>query len=110
MASEVFGASGSGLGLLGLAVLALVLRADEHAVHEDVIALVEGVSDGLAEAVERHDTVPLGSRLPLVVPIFPGLLCRDGQHSEVRAVAADLPFLRVLSEEADELDVIDYVE
>lgn len=41
-----------GLGLLGLAILTLVLRANEQAVHEDVIALVESLRDGLAEAVE----------------------------------------------------------
>jgi hypothetical protein len=54
-----------GLGLLGLAILALVFRADELSVHEDVIALVERVGDGLAEAVEGHDAVPLGFFLNL---------------------------------------------
>jgi hypothetical protein len=94
------------LGLLGFPVLPLVLGADEQAVHEDVIALVEGVSDGLAEAVESHDAVPLGFRLPLFVRVFPRLLGGDGQDGEVRTVAADLPFLRIFSEEADELNVI----
>ena len=79
-------------------------------VNEDMIALVERVGDGLAEAVEGHDAVPLGFGLPLVVRVLPRLLCGDGQHSEIRAVAADLPLLRVFPEEADELDVIDYVE
>ena len=79
-------------------------------VHEDMVALVERFGDGLAEAVEGHDAVPLGFGLPLVVRVLPRLLCGDGQHSEIRAVAADLPLLRVFPEEADELDVIDYVE
>src|SRR5581483_944785 len=35
------------------------------------------------------------------------LLGSDGQHGEIRAVAADLPLLRVLAEEADELNVIE---
>ena len=89
--------------LLGLAVLALVLRADELSVNEDMVALVERVRDGLAEAVERDDAVPLGFGLPLVVRVLPRLLRRDGQHGEIRAVAADLPLLRVFPEEADEL-------
>jgi hypothetical protein len=99
-----------GLGFLGLAVLAVVLRADEHAVHEDVIALMERAGQRLAEAVEGHDAVPLGARLPLVVRVFPRLLRRDGEDGEAGAVTADLPLLRILSQEADELDVIDYVE
>src|SRR6266404_3852276 len=72
-----------------------------------MIALVEHVGDGLAEAVECHDAVPLCFRLPLVVRALPRLLCGDGQHGEIRAVAADLPLLRVFPEEADELDVIE---
>jgi len=98
------------LRFLGLAVLALVLRADELSVNEDMVALVECVRDGLAEAVERDDAVPLGFGLPLVVRVLPRLLRGDGQHGEIRAVAADLSPFRVLAEEADELDVIDYVE
>ena len=98
------------LGLLGLAVLALILRANEHPVDEDVVALVKRIGDGLAEAVERDDAVPLGFRLPLVVRVLPRLLRGDRQHGEIHAVAADLPLFRVLAEEADELDVIDYVE
>jgi hypothetical protein len=54
--------------------------------------------------------VPLGSGLPLVVRVLPRLLRGNRQHGEISAVAADLPLLRVFSEEADELDVIDYVE
>ena len=96
-----------GLGLLGLAVLVLVFRTNEQAVHEDMVALVERVGDGLAEAVECHDAVPLGFGLPLVVRVLPRLLRGDGQHGEIRAVAADLPLLRVFPEEADELDVIE---
>src|SRR5579862_363347 len=72
-----------------------------------MVALVERVGDGLAEAVESHDAVPLGFGLPLVVRVFPRLLGGDGQHGEIRAVAADLAFLRVFPEEADELDVIE---
>jgi len=64
------------------------------------------VRDGLAEAVESHDAVPLGFGLPLFVRVFPRLLGRDGQDGEVRSVAADLPFLRIFSEETDELTVI----
>jgi hypothetical protein len=94
-----------GLGLLGLAVL--VFRADKLSVNQDMVALVERVRNGLAEAIERHDAVPLGSCLPLVVRVLPRLLRGDGQHGEIRAVAADLPFLRIFSEKADELDVID---
>src|SRR5260370_31386026 len=86
-----------GLGLLGLAVLPLVFRADEEAVHEDVVALVERVGDGLAEAVEGHDAVPLGFGLPLVVLVLPRLLRGDGQGGEVLAVAADLPLLWVFT-------------
>jgi hypothetical protein len=52
-----------GFGILGLAVLVLVFRADENAVHEDVVALVEQFGDGLAEAVKAHDAVPLGFEL-----------------------------------------------
>jgi hypothetical protein len=96
-----------GLGLLVLAILALVFRADELSVNQDMVALVERVGNGLAEAVKRHDAVPLGSGLPLVVRVLPRLLRGDGQHGEIRAVAADLPLLRVFPEEADELDVID---
>jgi hypothetical protein len=99
-----------GLGLLGLAVLVLVFRADELSVNQDMVALVERVRDRFAETVERHDAVPLGSGLPVVVRVLPRLLRGDGQHGEIRAVAADLPLLRVFPEEADELDVIDYVE
>jgi hypothetical protein len=99
-----------GLGLLRLAVLVLVFRADELSVNQDMVALVERVRDGLAEAIKRHDAVPLGSGLPLFVRVLPRLLRGDGQHGEIRAVAADLPLLRVFAEEADELDVIDYVE
>ncbi len=95
-----------GLGLLGLAVLVLVLRANELAVNEDVVALVKRIGDGLAKAVESHDAVPLGFGLPLVVRVLPGLLCGDGKHGEVGAIAADLPLLRVFPEEADKLDVI----
>src|ERR1700731_3739593 len=95
-----------GLGFLGLAVLALVLRADKLSVNKDVIALVQRVRDGLTEAVECDDAVPLGFGLPLVVRILPRLLRRDGQHGEVRAVAADLPLLGIFPEEADELDLI----
>jgi hypothetical protein len=40
------------LGLLRLAVLAFVLRAYELSVNEDMVILVEGVRDGLAEALE----------------------------------------------------------
>ena len=79
-------------------------------VNEDMVALVERVRDGFAEAVERHDAVPLGFGLPLVVRVLPRLLRGDGQHGEIRAVAADLALLGVFPEEADELDVIDYVE
>ena len=96
-----------GLGLLGLAVVVLVFRTNEQAVHEYMVALMERVGDGLTEAVERHDAVPLGFRLPLVVRVLPRLLGGDGQHGEIRAVAADLPLLRVFPEEADELDVIE---
>ena|SRR5215510_10451326 len=37
--------------LLGLAVLAFVLRADELSVNQDMVAFVERLHDGLAEAV-----------------------------------------------------------
>src|SRR5260370_34210758 len=60
-----------GLRFLGLAVLALVHRTDELSVHEDVVALVERVGDGLAEAVEGHDAVAVGFGLPLVVRVVP---------------------------------------
>ena len=96
-----------GLSLLGLAVLALVLGADKLSVNKDMVAFVQRVRDGLAEAVEDDDAVPLSSGLPLVVRVLPRLLRGDGQHGEIRAVAADLPLLRVLAEEADELDVIE---
>src|SRR5579863_10743530 len=72
-----------------------------------MVALVERVCDGFAETVERHDAVPLGSGLPLVVRVLPRLLGGDGQHGEIRAVAADLPLLRVFPEEADKLNVIE---
>src|SRR5262249_43034379 len=48
-----------GLGFLRLAVPALLLRADELSVNEDMIALPGRVRDGVAEAVEGHDPVPL---------------------------------------------------
>jgi hypothetical protein len=99
-----------GLGLFGLAVLSLVFRADELSINQDMVALVERVRDRFAETVERHDAVPLGSGLPLFVRVLPRLLRGDGQHSEIRAVAADLPLLRIFSEEADELDVIEIHE
>ena len=54
--------------------------------------------------------MPLGFGLPLVVRVFPRLLGGDGEDGEARPVAADLSLFRVLSEEADELNVIDYVE
>lgn len=41
------------LRFLGFAILALVLRAHELSVNQDMVALVEPVRDGLAEAVER---------------------------------------------------------
>jgi hypothetical protein len=52
-------------------------------VNEDMVALVERVRDGFAEAVEGHDAVPLGFRLPLVVRVLPRLLRGDGQYGEV---------------------------
>ena len=55
-------------------------------------------------------TVTLGFGLPLFVRVFPRLLGGNGQDGEVRTVAADLPFFRIFSEKADELNVIDYVE
>jgi hypothetical protein len=42
-----------------------------------------------------------------IVRVLSRLLCGDGQDGETRAVAADLPFLRVFPQEADQLDVID---
>jgi hypothetical protein len=72
-----------------------------------VTALVERVGDGLAEAVEGHDAVPLGFGLPLVVRVLPRLLRGDGQNDEIRSVAADLALLGIFPEEADELDVIE---
>src|SRR5215831_8511407 len=42
------------LRFLGLAVLALVLRANELSVNQDMVALLERIRDGLAEAVEGH--------------------------------------------------------
>src|SRR3984885_1443660 len=95
-----------GLGFFGLPVLPLVLRADEQSVHKDVVAFVKRFCEGLAEAVESHDAVPLGFGLPLFVRVLPRLLGGNGQNSEVRSVAADLPFLRIFTEEADELHVI----
>ena len=59
------------LRFLRLSVLALVLRADELSVNKDMVALPERVRDGLAEAVERDDAVPLGFRLPLFVRVLP---------------------------------------
>jgi len=40
-----------GLSFLGLAVLALVLGADELSVNQDMVALVDRVRDGLTEAI-----------------------------------------------------------
>jgi hypothetical protein len=48
------------LGFLGAGVLAFVFRTDELSVHEDMVALVERCSDGLAEAVEGQGAVPFG--------------------------------------------------
>jgi hypothetical protein len=95
------------LSLLGFTILAFVLGTDELSVNEDMVALAQRIRDGITEAVERHDAVPFGFRLPLVVRVLPGLLRSDRQHSEAGAVAADLPLLRVLAEEADELNVIE---
>src|SRR5579859_313754 len=75
-----------GFRFLGLAVLALVLRADELSINKDMVTLLERVRDGLAEAVEGHDAVPLGFRLPLLIRILPRLLCGDGQHRKIGAV------------------------
>jgi hypothetical protein len=40
-------------------------------VNKDMVALVKGVRDGLAEPVEGHDAVPLGFGLPLVARVLP---------------------------------------
>ena len=53
------------LRFLGLAVLARVVPTDELSVNEDMIAFVQRIGDGLANAVEGHDSVPLGFGLPL---------------------------------------------
>src|SRR5271157_5583897 len=90
-----------GLGLLALAVLALVLRTDEHAIDKNVVALVESVGDRRAETVERDYAVPLGFRLPLVVRVLPRLLRGDREDREGVSVAAHLPLLRVFPEEAN---------
>src|ERR1700722_19257625 len=84
-----------GLGLLALAVLALVLRTDEHSIDKNVVALVEGVGECRSEAVEGDNAVPLGFRLPLVVRVFPRLLRGDGENREGVSVAAYLGLLRV---------------
>ena len=57
------------LRFLGLAALVCVFRADELSVNKDMVALPERLRDGFAEAVEGHDAVPTGFRLPLVVPL-----------------------------------------
>jgi len=66
-----------GLGLLGLAILALVLRANELSVNEDMVALVESVRAGFAEAIESDDAVPLGFGLPLVQSVYLTELSQD---------------------------------
>src|SRR6266851_1791481 len=45
-----------GLAHLGLAVLALAVRADELSINQDRVALAERVHDGRTEAVERIGT------------------------------------------------------
>jgi len=67
-----------GLGLLDFPFSRSYFDLTSCPVHEDMIALVERVGDGLAEAVEGHDAVPLGFGLPLVVRVLPRLLCSDG--------------------------------
>jgi hypothetical protein len=66
-----------GLRLVGIAVFALKFQADELSINEDMVALVERVRDGLAEAVESDDAVPLGFALPLVVRVLPRVLGSD---------------------------------
>src|SRR5208283_142615 len=90
-----------GLGLLALAVLALVLRTDEHSIDKNVVALVESVGECRSETVERDDAVPLGFRLPLVVRVFPRLLRGNRENREGVSVAAHLALLRVFPEEAN---------
>jgi len=81
--------------------MAFRLSADELSVNEDMVALVERAREGLAEAVEGHDAVPLGFRLPLVVRVFPRLLRGDRENREGVSVAAHLALLRVFPEEAN---------
>src|SRR5882724_7943992 len=90
-----------GLGLLALAVLALILRTDEHSIDKNVVALVESVGECRCEAVERDNAVPLGFRLPLVVRVLPRLLRGDRKNREGVSVAAYLALLRVFPEEAN---------
>src|SRR5260370_41960789 len=47
-----------GLGLLALAVLALVFRTDEDSSDKNVVALVEGVGESRGEAVECDSAGP----------------------------------------------------
>src|ERR1700676_1612168 len=90
-----------GLGLLALAVLALVLRTDEHPIDKNVVALVKSVGDRRSETVERDYAVPLGFRLPLVVRVLPRLLGGDRENREGVSVSAHLALLRVFPEEAN---------
>lgn len=57
------------LRFLGLSVLALVLRANELSVNEDMVAIVERVRDGLAEAIERISYVEFDSLRQLFASI-----------------------------------------
>ena len=55
-------------------------------VNKDMVALVERVRDGFAEAVEGHDAVSLDFRLPLVVRVLPRLQRGDGQDGKARRI------------------------
>ena len=67
------------------------------------MAGLQRVCDCFAEPIEGYNAVPFGFGLPLVIRVFPGLLCGDGQNGEIRAIVADLPLLWIFSEEAYEL-------
>ncbi len=85
-----------GPGLLGLAVLALALRADELSVHKDMVALVELVGDRLAEAIEG-DAMPLDFR-----NLFASVFFHEHGVERAHDVASDVPYLvriRVWAEE-----------
>ncbi len=72
-----------GLRFLAFAVCALVSRADEAALDEDVSAFLDVSENSVGQPrAKNRDAMPLDFRDPFVFGVFPGALRGDGKNGE----------------------------